>query len=144
MGSPFLHFALGRSHLPDSTLLFHMYFSQRHLYITQGFLQVFLWLRHSENNKDSMVGFTIIRNCVRFSEKVIQMMGMEATVHISLRHSLTNTKKGPPTLLTVKLSWSWHDKSHCLALHCIAGIHLATFNIVIVSGAKVKINESNI
>ena len=67
------------------------------------------------------------------------MMGMEATVHISHRHLLTNSKKEPPTLLTVKLSC----KSHCLALHCIAGIHkMATFNIV--TGAKVKINESNI
>ena len=88
-----------------STLLFHMYFSQRHLYITQGFLQVFLWLRHSENNKDSMVGFTMSKTCVRFSEKVIQTMGMEATVNILHGHVLTNTKKERNLQhLTVKLS----------------------------------------
>ena len=71
-------------------------------------------------------------------------MGMEATVNILHGHVLTNTKKERNLQhLTVKLSY--RDKSHCLALHCIAGIHkMATFNIVIVTGAKVKINESNI
>ena len=69
-----------------------MYFSERHRYIKQANLQVFLWFRHSANNNVSMVGFTMSKTCVRFSEKVIQTMGMEATVHISHRHLLTNTK----------------------------------------------------
>ena len=91
-----------------------------------------------------MVGFTIIENCVRFSEKVIQMMGMEATVHIiSHGHLLTNTKHKEGTSNTFDCETIVTRQSHCLVLHCIAGIHMmATFNIV--TGAKVKINESNI
>ena len=66
-----------------------------------------------------MVGFIMSENCVRFSEKVIQTMGMEATVNILHGHVLTNTKKERNLQhLTVKLSY--RDKSHCLALHCIA------------------------
>ena len=44
---------------------------------------------------------------------------MEATVNILHGHVLTNTKKERNLQhLTVKLSY--RDKSHCLALHCIA------------------------
>ena len=58
-----------------------------------------------KQQKVSMVGFIMSKNCVRFSEKVIQTMGMEATVNILHGHVLTNTKKEQPlTLLTVKLS----------------------------------------
>ena len=45
-----------------------------------------------------MVGFTMSKNCVRFSEKVIQTMGMEATVNTLHGHVLTNTLKEPLTL----------------------------------------------
>ena len=90
-----------------------------------------------------MVGFTIIENCVRFSEKVIQMMEMEATVHISHGHLLTYNKHKEGTSNTFDCETIVTRQSHCLVLHCIAGIHkMATFNIV--TGAKVKINESNI
>ena len=69
-----------------STVLIRMYFSERHRYIKQANLQVFLWFRHSANNNVSMVGFTMSKTCVRFSEKVIQTMGMEATVNILYGH----------------------------------------------------------
>ena len=71
---------------PVSTVLIRMYFSERHRYIKQANLQVFLWFRHSANNNVSMVGFTMSKTCVRFSEKVIQTMGMEATVNILYGH----------------------------------------------------------
>ena len=69
-----------------STVLIRMYFSERHRYIKQANLQVFLWFRHSANNNISMVGFAMSKTCVRFSEKVIQTMGMEATVNILYGH----------------------------------------------------------
>ena len=70
-----------------------------------------------KQQKVSMVGFIMSKNCVRFSEKVIQTMGMEATVNILHGHVLTNTKKEPPTLdcetiVTRAIAW------HCFALHC--------------------------
>ena len=77
---------LSTKHITVSTVLIRMYFSERHRYIKQANLQVFLWFRHSANNNVSMVGFTMSKTFVRFSEKVIQTMGMEATVNILYGH----------------------------------------------------------
>ena len=66
-----------------------------------------------------MVGFTIIENCVRFSEKVIQMMGMEATVHIiSHGHLLTNTKHKEGTSNTFDCETILQEPLLGTALHC--------------------------
>ena len=78
--------ASNQNNIKVSTVLIRMYFSERHRYIKQANLQVFLWFRHSANNNVSMVGFTMSKTCVRFSEKVIQTMGMEATVNILYGH----------------------------------------------------------